>query len=153
MKLLPVRPRQLVALGALVILGCTSPTDPRGSLLGTFVLRSLDSKPVPALQYDNTFARYYVVAEALMFDGRGRGATTTVTRVDSIRRSFSASQNVAYRAEYAVRGDTIDFPFTCPSNALCVAPPVGWRLPNGGLVIASRTPTGFTFVKQYDQLP
>jgi hypothetical protein len=148
--LLPSIARQLALLGTLVVLGCretVGPLPPGGT---SFVLRSLDAKPVPVLEYENSLVRIYLAADTLVFDGWGRYADVSVRfdstggTVSELRQSLSGS--------YQLRGDTIQFRYDCPPNALCSGPPVGWWEADGSLVVAYRNGKAWSSVKRYEQV-
>ena len=128
----------------------TAPTDPAlRAFVGTFVLQSFDGAAVPFLRMDYGTTRRYLVADTLVADGQGRYTQVEVTRIDSVGRPYSTTQRQAWAGAYAVRADTLDFPYNCPPNALCVRPPVGWRKADGSLVIAYPSTQGFMQVSQF----
>jgi hypothetical protein len=133
--------------------GCAEPTDPAlRSLAGTFVLQSVDSMPLPVLQLDYTTTRQSLVADTLWADGRGHYSRATITAVDSVGRPYREIHRITITGAYTIRGDTVDFPFKCPPEAMCIEPPVGWRLADGDLVIAERRTTGFALVSRFHQV-
>ena len=140
----------IVAIGALCLAACRDSVSPERSLRGAFALRSVDSKPLPLLQYDYSLTRAYLGADTLVFDGRGNLSRVTVSRIDSVQSTYSRVEQTTASGTYRIRNDTIEFPFTCPPGAYCIDPPVGWRLPGGGLVTAYRTTTGFASFKIYE---
>jgi hypothetical protein len=147
--------RSLIAW-VIVLAGCAEPTEPTEptlrSLAGTFVLQSVDGMPVPVLQLDYTNTRQYLLTDTLWADGRGHYTRATITAIDSVGRAYRAIQRTMGTGAYVIRGDTVDFPFTCPPGAMCIAPPVGWRLADGALVIAQRRTTGFMFVSRFQRI-
>ena len=143
----------LLAAAAFATSACTSstaPTDPAlRAFVGTFVLQSFDGAPVPVLRLDYGTTRQYLVADTVVADGQGRYTRVAVTRIDSVGRPYSTTQRQAWAGAYAVRADTLDFPFNCAPNALCLSPPVGWRKADGSLVIAYPSFQGFKQVSQF----
>jgi hypothetical protein len=147
--------RSLIAVVIVLAGGCAEPTDPTDpalrSLEGTFVLQSVDSKPVPVLQVEYTYTRQFLLADTLWADGRGHYTRATITAIDSVGRTYRSIQRRMATGAYGIRGDTVDFPFKCPFGALCISPPVGWRLADGGLVLAQPHTTGFMFVSRFQR--
>jgi hypothetical protein len=149
---LPSIARRLALLGTLVVLGCRETVGPLSGDGGTFVLRSLDAKPVPVLQYESTKLRQYLAADTMAFDGRSSVATITVVRIDSVGVAYTEVQRYPGTMEYRIRGDTIDFHYDCPPYALCASPPIGWREADGSLVVAYRSGKAWSNVKRYEQV-
>ena len=142
-----------VAIGSVACASSTAPTDPAlRAFVGTFVLQTFNGAPVPVLQLDYGTTRQYLVTDTVVADGQGRYTRVSVTRSDSVGRAYSITQRHAWSGTYAVRADTLDFLFNCPPNALCIRPPVGWRMANGSLVIAYTSTQGFQSVSQFVRL-
>ena len=134
-----------VATVTLLCAGCSDATSPGFWMLhGSYALRTVASAPLPVLQWEDSYARHYIVADTLVFDGRHTVDHITVTRTDSITNAYSQLDRQRYASDYRVRGDTVDFIFRCPPNAMCIAPPVAWLEPDYKLVYAFRRyPSGF----------
>jgi hypothetical protein len=133
-----------------LVLGCTSPTDAAlGSLTGTYVLQSVDGAAVPVLQVGYTTFRQYLVTDTVVADGRGHYSRVRITEKVSTVGDYRDITRGAWTGTYTIRGDTVDFPYTCPMGAMCLAAPVGWRTADGSLVIADRRTTGFMFVSRF----
>ena len=144
----------IVAIVALLCAGCSETTTTElPTLRGSYALRMVDSSPLPALQWEYTYTRFYLIADTLMFDGRHTVQHVTVTRLDSIGRPYSEFHRQSYSSDYRLRGDTVDFLFRCPPNADCIAPPIAWLGPDYTLVYAYRKyPTGFWPLSLYKRV-
>ena len=145
---------RFVATIGLVCAGCSDATSTVWpSLRGSYALRTVDSSPLPVLQWEYTYTRSYLVADTLIFDGRHTVQHVTVTRLDSIGRPYSEFHRQSYSSDYRLRGDTVDFLFRCPPNADCIAPPIAWLEPDYTLVYAYRKyPTGFSPLSHYKRV-
>jgi hypothetical protein len=142
--------RTLIVWVGIAAIGCAEPTDPTlRALEGTFVLQSVDGKPVPVLRLEYTYTREYLLTDTLWADGRGHYTRTTVTAIDSVARPYREIQARTRTGEYTIRGDTVDFAFSCPPLASCILPPIGWRLTDSEWVIAERGDPGFFFVSRF----
>ena len=134
-----------VATVALFCAGCSDATSTQlPTLRGSYALRTVDSLPLPVLQWEYTYTRQYLIADTLIFDGRHTVQHITVTRLDSTTSAYSEVHRQSYSSDYRLRGDTVDFLFRCPPTADCILPPIAWLEPDYTLVYAYRKyPTGF----------
>jgi len=144
----------IVATVALLCTGCSDATVANvPTLRGSYALRTVDSLPLPFLQWEYDFTRQYLIADTLAFDGRHTVQHVTVTRLDSIGRSYSEFHRQSYSSDYRLRGDTVDFMFRCPPNADCALPPVAWLEPDYTLVYGYRKyPNGFWRLSLYQRV-
>jgi hypothetical protein len=143
-----------VATVAIFGTGCSDATSTDVSTLrGSYALRTVDSSPLPVLQWEYDYTRNYVIADTLIFDGRHTVQHVTVTRLDSIGRPYSEFHRQSYSSDYRLRGDTVEFLFRCPPNADCIAPPIAWLGPDYTLVYGYRKyPNGFGPLSLYQRV-
>jgi hypothetical protein len=126
------------------------PTDPIfRRFSGTFVLQTVDGTPVPAVRAEDSRARQSLLADTLWSDGKGNYERATMYALDSIGRPYHLVSRSKSAGTYSIRGDTVDFHFTCPANALCIQPPVGWRETDVDFVVANRGTNGFVYVLRF----
>ena len=149
--------RALALTAAALLLLCTGCSDATSSdvatLRGVYALRTVDSSPLPILQWEDTYARQYLIADTLIFDGRHTVQHIIITRRDSVVHTYSKSDRQSYTSDYRLRGDTVDFLFSCPIYADCIAPPIGWLEPGFKLAYTHRKyPTGFWPPSLYERV-
>lgn len=135
---------RIALAAALLSSGCGDVVGTTGaSLEGTYALRTMDSAPLPFLLWADSRARYYLVNDTLVFDGRETATRHYAVRIDSVARQYSEVRPYRMEYNYRVHRDSVVFTFYCPPNALCVAPPIGWLRPGYRLLVAySRSSTG-----------
>ena len=114
--------------------------DPAGSERGTYVLRTVGDSTVPFVSYDGGTYRYFEVADTIALDGRGGAREVSVTRTEYTGQSPLTSTYATPR-RYSMRGDTVDFVFTCPPDAACVLQLAGYELVTGGMATYALDPT------------
>lgn len=100
---------------------------------GTYVLRTVGDSTVPFARYQSGDYRIITVADTIVLDGEDGARESSVARIEtSTNPGTDYFSNGASR--YAMRGDTVEFVFTCPPNAMCASPGVGYKLVAGGMV-------------------
>jgi hypothetical protein len=140
-----------VAVVAPAFLGaCRDQSPPPLALGSPYVLTSLDGQPPPVLQYDSGVLRQYLAADTLKFYEDGTYSDAVVSRIDSVGKTYTALQQGTGTGHYRLRGDSIDFAFTCPPNASCIAPPAGSRSLDGAITVAYRSNHGLVFVRRFE---
>lgn len=147
-----LRHRLLILVTALAAAACSPSTAPDPTLrafVGVYALASVDGIQLPVLQLDYSTTRQYLVADTIAANGTGHYTRVTVTRSDSVGKTYSAFTRQSITGAYEVRGDTVDFVMSCPPGALCVNPPIGWLSADGSFTLAYRLTTGFQFVSRY----
>ena len=139
---------------ALLVAGCNDATAVvRSPLRGTYALRTVDGAPLPYLQLENSLIRQYVLADTLVFDGKQTVAHITALRIDSVAHPHSDFRRDAGAYTYRLRGDTVEFVYSCPFGAYCLAPPVAWLKPGYRLGYAYRRyPSGFGPTSLYQRV-
>ena len=148
----PSLPPSLTLVTALCAAACSSSTAPDPALrafVGVYALASVDGTPLPVLQLDYSTTRQYLVGDTVTADGTGHYSRVTVTRTDSVGKSYTAFSRQSVTGAYDVRADSVDLIVTCPPGALCVNPPIGWLSTDGSFTLAYRFTTGFKFVSHY----
>ena len=107
-------------------------TDSTGSERGTYVLRTVGDSTIPFATYDVGTTRSIELGDTITLDGRGGARESLVWRLESAGQPPSTSSRVT-TSRYAMRGDTVAFVLTCPSNAPCLIPVYGYELVSGGM--------------------
>lgn len=131
-------PARAVALALVFALAACD--DPAGSERGTYVLRTVGDSTVPFVSYDGGTYRYVEVADTIALDGRGGAREVSVTRTDYTGQP-ALTNTYATPRRYSMRGDTVDFVFTCPPYAACVLQLAGYELVTGGMATFALDPT------------
>lgn len=106
--------------------------DPAGSERGTYVLRTVGDSTVPFATYDVGTTRSIELGDTISLDGRGGSRESIAWRLESAGQAPSTSSSVTTR-RYSMRGDTVEFVFTCPGDAPCLLPLYGYELVAGGI--------------------
>ena len=128
-----------VVLATLVALAVACDA-PAGSERGVYVLRTVGDSTVPFVSYDGGTYRYFEVADTITLDGRGGAREVGVTRTQYTGQPALTSTYATPR-RYSMRGDTVDFVFTCPPGAACVLQLAGYELVTGGMATFALDPT------------
>ena len=133
MQRLPLLP---LVLALVVAAACD---DPAGNERGAYVLRTVGDSTLPFVSYDGGTYRYFEIADTIALDGRGGAREVSVTRMES---TGQPGQNGVYAAtrRYSMRGDTVEFVFTCPPGASCVRQLAGYELVTGGMATFALDP-------------
>jgi hypothetical protein len=124
-----------LAGAVLTLAACTEPqSDPPGAFQGTYVLQSVDGKPIPILMPSTAPFSMTLVADTFVFDVSGH---YTRRLVESIDDSLTGSHHVNSTLDsgvYVAKDDTIEFPHPCIVNGVCVIQPFGVLEPSGDLL-------------------
>lgn len=142
----------LPLLGALLAAACSAPTIGTRYGVGTFVLRTVDGQPLPALTQVSSTLRAYVLSDTIRWYSSGEYDEMQLRRDEFISPPSVAIQRVFTSGRYVVRGDSVQFMPDCPPNALCAAPPFASRAPDGTITTAFRSASGLSLVKRYQQV-
>jgi hypothetical protein len=127
----------LFTIAMLLAASCTEPpVAPPHVFVGTFVLRSIDGQPIPILEVSAPAYHVTIVADTIVSDGRGRYTRRDVVEIDSLGASHSETRSTLDSGMYVARagGDTIEFPYPCPTNAVCSPPPFAVLEPTGDML-------------------
>lgn len=116
-------------------LACHDGTAPPPSILGFYVLESINSQPLPAIIQSGGGDTTTVFWSNLNLDGAGNAVLLEHIRHAHLNSATEATYTTGYL--YRVIGDSIAFDYSppCPPNALCVGPPVG-KLANSTLTLS-----------------
>lgn len=122
-----------LALALTVVVAAVAACDDgAGSERGVYVLRTVGDSTVPFDQYEAGDYRVITVADTIVLDGRGGSRETSVSRIETANQPGTNSSYSAPR-RYAMRGDTVEFVYTCPPGAACVLQLAGYELVTGGM--------------------
>ena len=126
-----IRPLLVLTFTAALAAGCSDGSF--GSERGVYVLRTVGDSTVPFVAYDGGGGyRLITLADTIALDGRGGAREVSVSRIETTGQPGTNSSYAAPR-RYSMRGDTVEFVFTCPPGAACVQQLAGYELVTGGM--------------------
>jgi hypothetical protein len=112
---------RLIFSGAMLVAACMEPqADPLRAFEGTFVLQSINGQPLPMIEQSSSTIRVMLVADTIVSDGRGHYTRRDVGEIDSLAVSHQQTRSSVFSGQYAMRGDTVEFPSSCPVDVPCV---------------------------------
>lgn len=122
--------RSVVVIAALAAFGCSEKQEPTGTAelrrSETYVLRTIDGDPVPAVFNDSEIATERLLADTLILDHGGTGREVQLREVLDKTTGVMNTYTVTNDLTFSVQDGRIEIAYECNDViifASCIAPP------------------------------